>query len=482
MMMNNADNETIGELDEIIMPSLDLSVGATDFYFDVAYTKFDDASPDKLMVMASSDCGTTWDNLYEKTHTVLETVNVVDNPDTEDNESNKWVPTKASDWRKERVNLSDYQGLSNVLVKFVNTSGYGTRIWIDNVTVNFDSKEKPTSSFKKQSKSACLEKNVQFYDTSTGVPTSWAWTFEGGTPATSTEKDPVVTYDTVGNYSVTLTATNEIGTGTTTTKTSFVSVKAINTLPYTEDFEGVFPIPDWDVLNPGDDEILWEKRTDAGNGDSSCIVINNADNPANKVDELILRPFDFSVDGDKKMSFDVAYTMFDKWSPDNLIVLISKNCGATWTEVYSKTLDDLQTLEVIDDLDTYDNEKNKWIPSEASHWRKETIDLNQFTGNSSILVKLKSVSGYGTRIWIDNLSVTSTITTDDITWAGTTDNDWNTASNWSTNTLPTSTSRIVIPSGLSTYPTANNDVEFNSLTIESGATFMAKAAVTGTVT
>ncbi|WCC45365.1 hypothetical protein PJW08_04365 [Tenacibaculum finnmarkense] len=78
--------------------------------------------------------------------------------------------------------------------------------------------------------------------------------------------------------------------------------------------------------------------------------------------------------------------------------------------------------------------------------RKESIDLNDFTGNSSILIKFKNISGYGTRIWIDNLSVTSTITTDDITWAGTTDNDWNTASNSSTNTLPTSTSRIVIPS------------------------------------
>ncbi|WCC45368.1 hypothetical protein PJW08_04380 [Tenacibaculum finnmarkense] len=75
-------------------------------------------------------------------------------------------------------------------MKFVNTSGYGTRIWIDNVTVNFDSKEKPTSSFEKQGESTCLGNNVQFNDTSTGVPTSWDWTFEGGTPANSTEKNP----------------------------------------------------------------------------------------------------------------------------------------------------------------------------------------------------------------------------------------------------------------------------------------------------
>ncbi|MCD8439645.1 PKD domain-containing protein [Tenacibaculum finnmarkense] len=491
MMMNNADNETIGELDEIIMPSLDLSVGATDFYFDVAYTKFDDASPDKLMVMASSDCGTTWDNLYEKTHTVLETVNVVDDPATDANESNNWIPTTASDWRKERVNLSDYQGLANVLVKFVNTSGYGTRIWIDNVTVNFDSKEKPTSSFEKQGESTCLGNNVQFNDTSTGVPTSWDWTFEGGTPANSTEKNPVVTYDTAGNYSVTLTATNATGTGTTTTKTSFVTVKDVTALPYNQDFEGTFPIANWEIINHDNDEILWEKRTDAGNGDSSCMIINNADNPTDKIDELIINPLDFSSDGDKKMSFDLSYTKFtnaygtdaESDSPDKLMVLVSKNCGLTWTEVYNKTHTELETVQVRDlEATPDDNEANDFIPSKASDWRKESIDLNDFTGNSSILIKFKNISGYGTRIWIDNLSVTSTITTDDITWAGTTDNDWNTASNWSTNTLPTSTSRIIIPSGLTNYPTANSAITFTSLTIESGATFMAKAAVTGTVT
>ncbi|WBX73008.1 PKD domain-containing protein [Tenacibaculum pacificus] len=490
MIMNNADNSTVGELDEIMLPSLDLSVGATDFYFDVAYTKYDDASPDKLKVLVSKDCGTTWATLYEKTHTVLETVEVLDDPLTVDNnEANDWIPTLPEHWRKERVILTDYQGEPNVLVKFVNESGYGTRIWIDNVTITTDSQETPTSNFEKQNTGVCLGSTIQFTDTSTGIPTSWDWSFEGGIPETSTGQNPTITYNQAGVYQVTLTATNGFGTGTTTTKTGFITVKGSNSLPYIEDFEGAFPIADWEIINPDNDEILWEKRSDAGNGDSSCLVINNADSPTDKVDELILKPFDFSVTGDKKMEFDIAYTKYNRSddptliSPDNLIILISTNCGATWTEAYNKDQNELQTVEVLDDPTTPEiTEPNNWIPTLPEHWRKENIDLTAYDGESNVLVKFKNISGYGTRIWIDNLAITSTPDAESITWTGTTDNDWNTASNWNTSTVPTATSIITIPAGLTNYPTASSAVTFNSLTINSGASFIPQSTVTGPVT
>lgn len=53
--------------------------------------------------------------------------------------------------------------------------------------------------------------SIQFTDMSQNLPTSWEWTFEGGSPATSTEQNPVVTYNTAGEYAVTLKAINEAG-------------------------------------------------------------------------------------------------------------------------------------------------------------------------------------------------------------------------------------------------------------------------------
>lgn len=65
--------------------------------------------------------------------------------------------------------------------------------------------------------------NVYFTDQSTGSPTSWEWTFEGGDPATSTEQNPVITYNALGTFDVTLTVTNATGSNTLT-KEDYVEV------------------------------------------------------------------------------------------------------------------------------------------------------------------------------------------------------------------------------------------------------------------
>lgn len=68
------------------------------------------------------------------------------------------------------------------------------------------------------------------------------------------------------------------------------------------------------------------------------------------------------------------------------------------------------------------------------------------------------------------------------TWTGVTDNDWATSTNWANNSAPLSSSDVIIPSGLTNYPTASTSVAFNSLIIESGATFIPQSTVTGNIT
>ncbi len=65
--------------------------------------------------------------------------------------------------------------------------------------------------------------SVNFTDLSTGNPTSWSWTFEGGDPATSTAQNPTVTYDIEGAYDVSLTVTNSVGSDAET-KVDYITV------------------------------------------------------------------------------------------------------------------------------------------------------------------------------------------------------------------------------------------------------------------
>jgi PKD repeat protein len=51
---------------------------------------------------------------------------------------------------------------------------------------------------------------VLFYDESVGPITQWSWIFEGGTPAISTEQNPIVGYANAGSYSVLLEVTDGV--------------------------------------------------------------------------------------------------------------------------------------------------------------------------------------------------------------------------------------------------------------------------------
>jgi len=53
--------------------------------------------------------------------------------------------------------------------------------------------------------------SISFSDFSSYQPTSWEWTFEGGSPASSTEQNPVITYSQPGLYSVSLLVHNGLG-------------------------------------------------------------------------------------------------------------------------------------------------------------------------------------------------------------------------------------------------------------------------------
>jgi uncharacterized repeat protein (TIGR02543 family) len=81
----------------------------------------------------------------------------------------------------------------------------------------------PVANFTADTTTVIAGGSVNFTDLSTNNPTSWSWTFEGGTPSGSTSQDPTVTYNTPGTYDVTLTATNSAGSDTET-KTNYITV------------------------------------------------------------------------------------------------------------------------------------------------------------------------------------------------------------------------------------------------------------------
>ena len=79
--------------------------------------------------------------------------------------------------------------------------------------------------------------------------------------------------------------------------------------------------------------------------------------------------------------------------------------------------------------------------------------------------------------------VTRTVTVFTSMWNGSVDNDWDTAANWSSNTVPGPTASVRIPkTGITNFPTASNAVTLNAVTIESGASLIAESTFSGSLT
>ncbi|MDD4985844.1 MAG: DUF2341 domain-containing protein, partial [Dehalococcoidales bacterium] len=113
----------------------------------------------------------------------------------------------------EQSPVHTYAADGNYTVNLTVTNSYGSNslVKIGYITVGSGI---PVASFTADVTNGYSPVTVQFTDTSTINPTSWAWDFGDGT--TSIEQNPVHTYSTYGTNTVTLTATNGYGSNTIT--------------------------------------------------------------------------------------------------------------------------------------------------------------------------------------------------------------------------------------------------------------------------
>jgi len=113
-------------------------------------------------------------------------------------------------------------GIYDVSLTVQNGQGSDSETKVGYITVN-PITNPPVADFVADNTTIVAGQTVNFTDLSTNMPTSWSWTFSGGTPTSSTQQNPSITYNTAGTYDVSLTATNSIGSGNET-KTAYITV------------------------------------------------------------------------------------------------------------------------------------------------------------------------------------------------------------------------------------------------------------------
>lgn len=258
----------------------------------------------------------------------------------------------------------------------------------------------PSADFTANKTTVCVGETVDFTDASSGVPTTWAWTFNGGTPNTSTAQNPTVTYSTAGTYSVTLTVTNATGTDTET-KVNYITVVAAGSLPVSEGFQTTtFPPAGWQLLN-FDNAFTWQRVTTVGGyGTSSAsIYVNNYDyNDPGQQDVLLLPPVNFTGVTNGRLTFDYAYASYSGTggsATDTLIVAVSVDCGENFFLLQKKGGTQLQTRTPIG---------TAFTPT-AAQWKTDTINLTALANEPNVIIGFINQTGYGNNLYLDNINL-----------------------------------------------------------------------------
>jgi len=419
---DNYNIDQAGTMDELITPSLDPS-DATDvtLTFKVAYAAPDatDVSEwDGLEVYVSGDGGKTYHLAYKKTGPQLATVPVNTNP---------FSAFETSQWRDESIDLSSYVTAGRkMIVKFRNTNAFGNNLYIDDVhvtaacvgctrDVQVVSVDQPRAAECSTNLTPSATVKNRGVETITGF--SIAYSIDSGAVQTtnvtgvSLAKNDTIhvslnpsTGLSIGQHHLVVYTINPVsGTGTgdqvtsNDTLTKEFGIAGSIAAPLVEGFESAsFPPAGWVKVNP-DASITWARVNTGDNSSASAFVNNFSYALTGRIDELYSPQVTYSGVDSVTLSFDVAAAALTDGSPtDTLEVLVTKDCGSTFTSVYKKWGTDLQTV----DQPTAD-----FTPVSSSQWRTETIDLTSIVPTGPTQIVFRNTNNNKNNIYIDNVNL-----------------------------------------------------------------------------
>jgi len=164
---------------------------------------------------------------------------------------------------------------------------------------------------------------------------------------------------------------------------------------------GTFPPTGFAAVNP-DNGPSWSRSTLAGGYHVTPLNSLKYDfyNNTNKgdQDEFYLPPVDLTGGSDPVLYYELAYSQRSETSNDQLEIFASKDCGATWENMYTNSGSNLATVVGGTGVN--------WTPSlsDENAWRSEEINLVGMNANN-IMVKFVTTSDNGNNLYLDNINL-----------------------------------------------------------------------------
>jgi PKD repeat protein len=248
----------------------------------------------------------------------------------------------------------------------------------------------------------CAGETITLTDASYNTATSWNWVTTGGTPATSTAQNPVITYNTPGIYTVTLTATSG-GTSLTETKTQVIKVFPVaSSLPFYDGFETYTSLSttnNWAVKDDGQNNPF-TLVNGVGHTGQKCVKLSNFDETVNgTIDELISSPVNLDPltnSNTVTLTYRYSYRKKTSTSSEFLRVLVSTDCSETWNVVNTVAGNTLSNQVSA----------TSWVPSSQNDWK--TVHITSITYpyfKPDFRYKFQFTAAGGNNLYIDDINM-----------------------------------------------------------------------------
>ncbi len=169
--------------------------------------------------------------------------------------------------------------------------------------------------------------------------------------------------------------------------------------------ENSFPPPGWDIINR-DNSITWKQATGIGKTGSASVMMNNYNySTVGQKDDLRLPNIALQNIDSAFFSFQMSAATYTAASTakniwDTLEVLVSTDCGLTYTSVYKKYGSSLVTITTAD--------TSSFVPTSSS-WRKDSINLADYIGQPNVLIAFRNTNGYENNIYLDDINVRTVV-------------------------------------------------------------------------
>jgi hypothetical protein len=433
--VNHFNYSGSGQTDDLRTPSY--VIGTADSLwvsFWAAYRGNSTAAFETFQLMVSSDCGQTYQTIYNARNDTA----FVAPPGSSPFSSTNYFPSASDHWIKKSFDLSGLIVSGNVLVQLRTINQGGNNLLIDDI--NIDKKifpnndagvifiNKPTARIctdttrpevviKNFGKTPLTSIRINYQLDGTGTITTINWTGNLSRNQTATVTFPLANLGSTGIHSIRAYTSlpNNVTDEDPLNDTLVKNITVYQVLSLTtnqnvkEEFTNtVFPPANWSIFNSNND-LTWQRNSVAGNKNPGSAGFNDFINTTiDRFDDLLMPNYKYSGIDSIFLTFNVAHALRNfPVTPgarqDTLQVLVSKDCGNTFTTVYKKYGAELQTI--LNPPVT-----SNFIPT-TDQWRRDSVNLGQWLGasESKFVLNFRFSGNMENNLYVDDVNIRTQI-------------------------------------------------------------------------